>query len=75
MNLISFNHHKTKRYFNRLIKAYGKELMSKRPTKGFKAISIYIGWQHDISEFVVQRIDAEVQKNNSLIIIFANEAN
>ena len=69
MNLISFNHHKTKRYFNRLIKAYAKELMSKKPTKGFKAISIYIGWQRDIREFLVKRIDVEVLKNNDFIII------
>ncbi|PAX98977.1 hypothetical protein CKO50_23540 [Pseudoalteromonas sp. HM-SA03] len=62
MNLISFNHHKAKRNFNRLIKAYAKELMSKKLAKSFKAISIFIGWQRDLSEFQVKRIDSEVKK-------------
>lgn len=70
MNLIRFKHQKSKRSFRNLIKRYAEELMSKKPSKGFKAISIYKGWQYDIHEFHIKRLDAEIHKQNDLIIIY-----
>ena len=69
MKLINLQQEIVSRNFKKLMKEYAKELVNQKPTSNFKAISIYRNWRVDINEFLIKRLDAEVHKQNDLIII------
>tara|TARA_B100001063_G_C16447043_1_gene396441 strand:+ start:236 stop:514 length:279 start_codon:yes stop_codon:yes gene_type:complete len=69
MSIVDINNFKIENSFNKLLKEYADELMNEKPNSGFKAISIYKGWQYDAPKWLLLRLDLEVHHNNDLIKI------
>ena len=69
MKLINLQQEIVSRNFKKLMEEYAKELVNQKPTSNFKAISIYRNWQVNINEFLIKRLDTEVNKQKDLIII------
>lgn len=69
MSVVDIHKFKIEKRFNKLLKEYADELMNEKPNNGFKAISIYKGWQYDAPSWLLLRLDLEVHRNNDLIKI------
>ena len=69
MKVININQAKINSELNKLIEAYAEHIKNEKPSDGFKAISIFSGWETEVNKWVLLRLDYEANKNKDLLLI------
>jgi heme-degrading monooxygenase HmoA len=69
VSVANINEAKTQSEFNKLIQRFASDLANIKTSSGFKAITVYKGWEADVNSWIIRKLDQQAYKNNDHIII------